>query len=54
MTYFPHPFFLPKIISVEQRQTIMQEEDKWSEREETKETEVEKQLTLRAVFITLV
>jgi hypothetical protein len=30
---------------VEQRQTIMQEEDKWLEREETKETEVEKQLT---------
>ena len=41
-------------LSVEQRQTIMQEEDRWSEREETKETEVEKQLTLRAVFITLV
>ena len=30
---------------VEQRQTIMQEEDKWLEREETKETEVEKQFT---------
>ena len=28
--------------SVKQRQTIMQEEDKWLEREETKETEVEK------------
>ena len=32
-------------LSAEQRQTIMQEEDKWLEREETKETEVEKQLT---------
>ena len=32
-------------LSVEQRQTIMQEEDKWLESEETKETEVEKQLT---------
>ena len=32
-------------LSVEQRQTIMQEEDKWLEREEVKETEVEKQLT---------
>jgi len=31
-------------LSIEQRQTIMQEEDKL-EREETKETEVEKQLT---------
>jgi hypothetical protein len=32
-------------LSVKQRQTIMQEEDKWLENEETKETEVEKQLT---------
>ena len=32
-------------LSVKQRQTIMQEEDKWLESEETKETEVEKQLT---------
>jgi hypothetical protein len=32
-------------LSVEQRQTIMQEEDKWLEREEIQETEVEKQLT---------
>ena len=32
-------------LSVEQRQTIIQEEDKWLEREEIKETKVEKQLT---------